>query len=83
LVYVNRPESALSLYKQALVAGLPPEQETWSQFQVVRLAHHAQRKDLALGGLRSLSENNDHLVRRMAALLQSDQAQPISSQGGR
>lgn len=83
LVHLNRPEPALSLYKQALVAGLPPEQETWSQFQVVRLAHHSKRNDLALAGVRSLSENHDSLVRRMAAVWQSHHAQPMSGQKGR
>ena len=83
LVHLNRPAPALSLYKQALVAGLDPEHETWAQFQIVRLAHHSKRQDLVQGGLRSLSENNDSLVRRMAAVLQSDQAQPVSNQGGR
>ncbi|MEP7151887.1 MAG: tetratricopeptide repeat protein, partial [Nitrospira sp.] len=83
LVHVNRPIPALSLYKQALVAGLNPEQETWAQFQMVRLARSALRQDLAQGGLRSLSENNDSLVRRMAAVVQADQAQLIPNQRGR
>ncbi|MBI4001843.1 MAG: tetratricopeptide repeat protein [Nitrospira defluvii] len=83
LVHLNRPAPALSLYKQALVAGLNSEQETWAQFQVVRLARNTKRQDLTQGGLRSLSENNDSLVRRMATLLQTDQAQPVPTQGGR
>jgi tetratricopeptide (TPR) repeat protein len=83
LVQLNRTEPALSLYKQALVAGLTPEEETWSQFQVVRLAHHSKRRDLVLSGLRELSENHDSLIRRMAAVLQSDQGQPVSQPGGR
>lgn len=83
LVRLNRPEPALSLYKEALVEGLAPEQETWSQFQIVRLAHRSKRKDLARGGLRSLNENNDGLVRRMAAVIQSIQAEPVPTPGGR
>ena len=58
LVHLNRPVPALPLYKQALVAGLNPEQEVWAQFQLVRLAHTAKRQDLAQGGLRSLSEKH-------------------------
>jgi tetratricopeptide (TPR) repeat protein len=83
LVHLKRPEPALSLYKKALVTGLAPEQDTWSQFQVVRLAHYSKRKDLALRGFRSLSENDDGLVRRMAAVLQSDQSQFFSNQEAR
>ncbi|MBA2487436.1 MAG: tetratricopeptide repeat protein [Nitrospira sp.] len=83
LVYLNRHASALTFYKQALVAGLSSEQEAWTQFQIVRLAHSTRRQDLAQGGLRSLSENNDSLVRRMAAVLRTGLAQSVSPQGGR
>jgi tetratricopeptide (TPR) repeat protein len=83
LVHLNRPVPALSVYKQALVAGLNPELEVWAQFQLVRLAHRAKRQDLAQGGLRSLSGNTDSLVRRMAAVMQTGQAQLAPQQGGR
>ncbi len=83
LVHLNRPVPALSVYKQALVAGLNQEQATWAQFQLVRLAHTAKRQDLAQGGLRALSEHTDSLVRRMAAVVQAGQAQLAQNQGGR
>ncbi len=83
LVHLERPVPALSLYKQALVAGLNPEQATWAQFQLVRLAHTAKRQDLAQGGLRSLSDHPDSLVRRMAAVVQAGQAQLPPTQGAR
>lgn len=83
LVHLNRPVPALSVYKQALVAGLNQEQETWAQFQLVRLAPTAKRQDLAQGGLRALSEHTDSLVRRMAAVVQAGQAQLPQNQGGR
>ncbi len=83
LVHLNRPQPALSFYKQALAEGLPPEYETWAQFQVVRLARHAKRQDLAQRGLRALSEHPDSLVRRMAAVVQSDQARPATPPGNR
>lgn len=38
LARLNRQEPALALYKQALIAGLEPEQEAWAQFQIVQLA---------------------------------------------
>jgi tetratricopeptide (TPR) repeat protein len=82
-VHLNRPVPALSVYKQALVAGLNQEQATWAQFQLVRLAHTAKRQDLAQGGLRALSEHTDSLVRRMAAVVQAGQAQLPQNQGGR
>ena len=83
LAHLNRQGPALALYKQALVAGLSPEQETWAQFQIIQLARNTKRQDLAQGGLRSLIVSNDSLVRRMAAVLQTDLAQPVPSQGGR
>ena len=83
LVHLNRAAPALTFYKQALRGGLNPEQEIWAQFQIVRLAQHSKQSELARGGLRALSENDDSLVRRMAAVMQSDQVQPVLNQGGR
>jgi tetratricopeptide (TPR) repeat protein len=83
LIHLNQPASALTFYKQALRGGLNPEQEIWAQFQIVRLAQHSKHPELARGGLRALSENDDSLVRRMAAVMQSDQARPVLNQGGR
>ena len=81
LIHVNQPASALTFYKQALRGGLNPEQEIWAQFQIVRLAQHSKHPELAQGGLRALSESDDSLVRRMAAVMQSDQAQPVLKPG--
>jgi tetratricopeptide (TPR) repeat protein len=78
--HLNRPSQALALYKQALVSGLNPEQEAWAQFQIVHLARESKRDDLVQGTLRSLSESRDGLVRRIAAVLQTDLSQPASGQ---
>lgn len=82
LARLNRQEPALALYKQALVAGLEPEQEAWAQFQIVQLARGTKREEFARSGLRSLSENSDSLVRRMAAVLQTELPRPTSAKGG-
>ena len=81
--HLNRQSQALALYKQALVAGLNQEQETWAQFQIVHLAREGKRTDLEQSTLRSLSESRDGLARRMAAVLQTDLPESASAQGGR
>ena len=83
LVHLNRPLPALTFYKQALRSGLNSEQEVWAQFQIARLAYQSNRRELAQGGLRALAENDDGLVRRMAAVLQSDHTQALLEPGGR
>jgi hypothetical protein len=60
------------MYKQAVVAGLEPEQEAWAQLQMVQLARVVKREDFARSGLRALSVNPDSLVRRMAAILETE-----------
>lgn len=82
LVRLNRQGPALALYKNALIAGPSPDQETRIQFQIVRLARTTKRQDLALNGLRFLDEHNDSLVRRMAAVLQSEWPQATPPRGG-
>ena len=83
LARLNRQEPALALYKQALVAGLEPEQEAWAQFQIVQLARGVKREEFARNGLRALNENSDSLVRRMAAVLQTELPEPTSAAGGK
>jgi len=80
---LNRREPALALYKEALLAGPSQDQAIWIQFQLVRLARDTKRRDLAQAELRSLGADDDSLVRRMAAVLQSDAPQPLLNQGGR
>ncbi|MCC2642979.1 MAG: protein of unknown function, TPR-like [Nitrospira sp.] len=82
-VRLNRQAPALALYKQALIAGPSPEQETRIQFQIVRLAQATKQKDLARNGLRHLDEHDDSLVRRVSAVLQTEWLQPTSAPGGR
>lgn len=83
LARLNRQEPALALYKKALIAGPNQDQATWIQFQIIRLARGTNRRDLTQAGLRSLSEDHDSLVRRMAAVLQSEEPQPLPRQEGR
>ena len=72
------------MYKKALTAEPSPDQETWIQFQIVRLARGVKRPHLAASGLHSLSENRDSLVRRIATVLQREPlpAAQFSQQGG-
>lgn len=83
LARLNRQESALNQYKQALAAGLEAEQESWAQFQIVQLARGVKREEFARSGLRALSGSSDSLVRRMAAVLQTELPEPVSTTGGK
>ncbi|MBX3341492.1 MAG: hypothetical protein KF711_07875, partial [Nitrospira sp.] len=77
-----RPQ-ALSMYKEAVVAGLEPEQEAWAQLQMVQLARGEKREDFAKNGLRALSVNPDSLVRRMAAMLDNELPEPPVDKRGK
>lgn len=83
LARLNRPETALALYKQALVLGLEPEQEAWAQFQIVQMARGVKREEFARNGLRALQENSDSLVRRMAAVMQTELPESTPAAGGK
>lgn len=83
LARLNRPGPALAMYKQAVVAGLEPQQEAWAQLQMVQLARGSKREDFVRSGLRALSMNPDSLVRRMAAVLETELPQPQVGQGGK
>lgn len=83
LARLNRQVLALEMYKQAVVAGLEPEQESWAQLQMVQLARGSKREDVARNGLRALRVNPDSLIRRMAAVLETDMPQPPAGQGGK
>lgn len=72
LARLHRSEAALATYKRAVIAGLGPDQEAWAQIQMVRLAREAKREDFARDSLRALSVNQDNLVRRLAAVLETD-----------
>ncbi len=83
LARLNRLAAALEMYKQAVVAGLEPEQESWAQLQMVQVARGAKREDVARNGLRALKMNPDNLIRRMATVLETDLPQPPAGQGGK
>jgi tetratricopeptide (TPR) repeat protein len=83
LARLNRQEPALALYKQALVAGLEAEEEAWAQLQIVQLARGVKRDEFARNGLRALNENSDSLVRRMAAVLQTELPESTPAAGGK
>ncbi len=83
LARLNRQAPALEMYKQAVVAGLESEQESWAQLQMVQLARGSKREDVARNGLRALKVNPDSLIRRMAAVLETDLPQPPAGQGGK
>lgn len=83
LARLNRQAPALAMYKQAVVAGLEPEQEAWAQLQMVQLARVVKREDFARSGLRALSVNPDSLVRRMAAILETELPEASADKRGR
>ncbi len=83
LARLNRQAPALEMYKQAVVAGLEPEQESWAQLQMVQLARGSKREEFARNGLRALRVNPDSLVRRMAAVLETELPSPPPVQGGK
>jgi len=83
LARVNRQAPALAMYKEAVVAGLEPEQEAWAQLQMVQLARGSKREDFARSGLRALSVNPDSLVRRMAAMLETELPEPPADKRGK
>ncbi|MBS0168904.1 MAG: tetratricopeptide repeat protein [Nitrospira sp.] len=83
LARLHRSDAALAMYKRAVIAGLEPDQEAWAHIQLVQLARGAKREDFARNGLRALSVNQDSLVRRLAAVLESDVQEPKSLQGGK
>ena len=83
LARLNRPAPALAMYKEAVVAGLEPEQEAWAQLQMVQLARGTKREDFARSGLRALSVNPDSLVRRMAAMLETELPEPPADKRGK
>lgn len=83
LARLHRREAALAMYKGAVVAGLEPDQEAWAQVQMVQLARGVKRDDFARNGLRALSVSQDSLVRRLAAVLESDVQEAKAGQGGK
>lgn len=83
LARLNRRAPALAMYKQAVVGGLEPEQEAWAQLQMVQLARGSNREDFARSGLRALSVNPDSLVRRMAAMLETELPEPPTDNRGK
>jgi hypothetical protein len=66
-----------------LVAGLEAEEEAWAQLQIVQLARGVKRDEFARNGLRALNENSDSLVRRMAAVLQTELPESTPAAGGK
>lgn len=72
LARLSRQGPALAMYKEAVAAGLEPEQESWAQLQMIRLARGTKREEFARSGLRALSVHPDGLVRRMAVMLEND-----------
>ncbi len=83
LARLKRQAPALAMYKEAVVAGLEPEQEAWAQLQMVQLARGVKREDFARNGLRALSVNPDSLVRRMAAMLDNELPEPPAEKRGK
>jgi hypothetical protein len=83
LARLNRQAPALAMYKEAVVAGLEPEQETWAQLQMVQLARGSNREGFVRSGLRALSVNPDSLVRRMAAMLETELPEPPVDKRGK
>ena len=83
LARLKRQALALAMYKEAVAAGLEPEQEAWAQLQMVQLARDTKREDFARNGLRALSVNPDSLVRRMAAMLDNELPEPPADKRGK
>ncbi len=83
LARLHRSDAAMAMYKRAVIAGLEPDQEAWAQVQLVQLARGAKREDFARNGLRALSVNRDSLVRRLAAVLETDMPETPPIQGGK
>ncbi len=83
LARLHRAEAALATYKKAVVAGLEPDQEAWAQLQMVQLARGVKRDEFARNGLRALSVSQDSLVRRLAAVLETDVPESKPAAGGK
>lgn len=83
LARLKRQAPALAMYKEAVVAGLDPQQEAWAQLKMVQLARGSNREDFARNGLRALSVNPDSLVRRMAAMLETELPEPPADTRGK
>ncbi len=73
----------MTIYQKALSAGPTTDQTTWIHFQIVRLAKEAKQPELAREGLQVLGNSDDVLVRRMAAVLESDVPTSLKREGGR
>ncbi|MCS6317858.1 MAG: tetratricopeptide repeat protein, partial [Nitrospira sp.] len=83
LARLNRPEPAIDQYKRALMAGLETEQEAWARIQIVQLTRGAKRADVARNGVRALHEYPDPLMRRIAAVLQTEAPEPTPAVGAK